>query len=115
MKNLFFIVLLISSFTYAQNNSPELEMEGKQVKATYFYDNGAVQQVGHFLDGKLEGKWISFDQTGAILSEAQYSYGMKTGKWILYAQTIPVKEIDYVLNQIISVRETTTTALASKN
>jgi antitoxin component YwqK of YwqJK toxin-antitoxin module len=115
MKNLFFIVLLISSFTYAQNNSPELEMEGKQVKATYFYDNGAVQQVGHFLNGKLEGKWISYDQNGNVISIAEYKNGTKTGKWTVYSHALPVKEVDYVSNQIVSITETTSTALASKN
>ncbi|MEN9323761.1 MAG: hypothetical protein RIT03_1164 [Bacteroidota bacterium] len=115
MKNLLFIALLISGISFAQNTSLELEREGKLVKAVYYFDNGTVQQEGHFLNGKLEGKWISYNQTGEILSVAEYTNGNKTGKWIIYAQDTPVKEVDYVSNQIISIRETTTNAIASKN
>ncbi|MBU3680409.1 MAG: membrane-binding protein [Flavobacterium sp.] len=115
MKKLLFIALLVSSLTYAQNSAPELEIIGNQVKATYYFENGAVQQVGHFLDGKLEGKWISYDQNGNVLSIAEYKNGAKTGKWKVYSHTLPVKEIDYVSNQIVSITESTSTALASKN
>jgi antitoxin component YwqK of YwqJK toxin-antitoxin module len=60
MKKLLFIALLVSSLTYAQNSAPELEINGNQVKATYYFENGAIQQVGHFLNGKLEGNTIFF-------------------------------------------------------
>lgn len=115
MKKLLFIALFVSTLTYAQNSTPELEINGNQVKATYYYENGSVQQVGHFLNGKLEGKWMSYDQMGNLLSVAEYQNGAKTGKWIVYSNALPVKEIDYVSNQIISITETTSTALASKN
>ena len=52
MKKLLFIALFVSTLTYAQNSTPELEINGNQVKATYYYENGSVQQVGHFLHGK---------------------------------------------------------------
>jgi antitoxin component YwqK of YwqJK toxin-antitoxin module len=115
MKNLLFIALLISSLTFAQNSTPELEINGKQVQAVYYHANGAVQQTGHFLNGKLEGKWVSYDQMGNVLSVAEYKNGVKTGTWTIYSQTLPIKEIDYVSNQIVSIRETASNALASKN
>jgi antitoxin component YwqK of YwqJK toxin-antitoxin module len=115
MKKLLFIALFVSTLTYAQNSTPELEINGSQVKATYYYENGSVQQVGHFLNGKLEGKWISYDQNGNVLSVAEYTNGTKTGKWTVYSHALPVKEVDYVSNQIVSITESTSTALASKN
>ena len=97
MKKLLFIALFVSTLTYAQNSTPELEINGNQVKATYYYE------------------WLSYDQMGNLLSVAEYQNGAKTGKWTVYSNAIPVKEIDYLSNQIISITETTSTALASKN
>ncbi|WP_324326756.1 hypothetical protein [Flavobacterium sp.] len=50
--------------TFAQTAKPVLEKEGDVVKATYYYDNGQIQQQGHFKDVKLEGSWVSYDANG---------------------------------------------------
>ena len=54
-------VLLVSGLTFAQNSSLKLEDVNGLVKATYYYDNGQIQQQGYFKDGKLEGSWVAFD------------------------------------------------------
>ena len=76
MKNLLFIALLISSLALAQNSAPELEINGKQVQAVYYHANGAVQQTGHFLNGKLEGKWVSYNENGVKISIAEYGFDL---------------------------------------
>ena len=54
MKNLILtIALLASTVIFAQNIEPKLEIVGQQVKATYFFENGNIQQEGFFTDGKL--------------------------------------------------------------
>ena len=45
--------LAIQALTFAQAKKPVLEQDGNLVKATYYYDNGQIQQQGHFKDGKL--------------------------------------------------------------
>ena len=47
--------VLISGMMFAQKE-PKLEVVGNLVKATYYHDNGQIQQEGFFKDGKLEGK-----------------------------------------------------------
>ena len=58
------VALVFSGMIYAQDSKPVLEPFGKKVKATYFYDNGQVQQEGYFENGKLEGYWVSYNEDG---------------------------------------------------
>ena len=50
-KYLLIVVIMMSGFAFSQDNNPVLEAEGQMVKATYYYANGNVQQVGYFKDG----------------------------------------------------------------
>ena len=116
MKNLLLVVVLfISVIGFSQSAKPVLEAEGQLVKATYYYDNGAVQQVGYFKNGKLEGKWMAYDVNGTLTSIAEYSNGVKSGKWIYYANSVAVREVDFSNNQVVAVKEGNSNALAIKN
>lgn len=116
MKNLVLVVvLLMSTIGFSQCEKPTLEAEGQLVKATYHYDNGNVQQVGYFKDGKLEGKWMAYDTNGALTSIAEYSNGVKSGKWIYYTNEVAVREVDFSNNQIVAVRKGNQNAIAVKN
>lgn len=85
MKNI--LVLVIALFTtvaFAQKEKTlTLNKETNLIDAVYYHDNGEISQVGSFtLDGKLEGKWISYDNKGNKLVAAFYDNGKKVGKWI---------------------------------
>ena len=60
--------VLISSMIFAQAKQPKLEIVDNEVKATYFYENGQIQQQGYFKDGKLEGSWLLL-MKGAIKNQ----------------------------------------------
>jgi antitoxin component YwqK of YwqJK toxin-antitoxin module len=94
--------VLISSMIFAQKGTPKLEVVDKMVKATYYYDNGKIQQEGFFKDGKLEGKWIAYDAQGNKLSVGEYSNGQKTGKWFFYNEA-KLSQVDYTNNQVAYV------------
>jgi hypothetical protein len=101
MKNITLLLAFIFSFVAtAQSVEPELEVVGNLVKATYYYDNGAVQQEGFFKEGKLEGKWTSYEVNGNIKSIAMYNEGVKSGKWV-----IDTKEVVYNNNEVVSVNK----------
>ncbi len=89
----------MTGFGFGQNEKPTLEAEGQLVKATYHYDNGTIQQVGYFKEGKLEGKWMAYDVNGSLTSIAEYSNGVKSGKWIYFADNVAVREVDFSNNQ----------------
>ncbi len=93
--------VLISGMIFAQKE-PKLEVVGNLVKATYYYDNGQIQQEGFFKDGKLEGKWVAFDANGNQKSVGEYTNGEKTGKWI-FSNGTKTSKVDYTDNQIALV------------
>ena len=103
MKKIMILASLsISALTFGQAAKPVLEQEGNLVKATYYYDNGQIQQQGHFKDGKLEGSWVAFDEKGNKKSIGEYSNGEKTGKWFFWSDK-SLSEVSYADNAIASV------------
>ncbi len=103
----------MSGIAFSQDNNPILEAEGQLVKATYHYENGNLQQVGYFKDGKLDGKWTSYDLNGNIKAIAEYINGEKSGKWI-FSDAITTKEVDFSNNQIVAINSRAN-AIANKN
>lgn len=95
--------LAISALTFAQTAKPVLEQEGNLVKATYYYDNGQIQQQGHFKDGKLEGSWVAFDSNGNKKSIGEYTNGEKTGKWFFWSDK-SLSEVDYSKSRVSNVK-----------
>ncbi len=93
---------MVSAVIFSQDK-PKLESLDDQVIATYYYENGNVKQVGSFVDGKLEGKWISYTEDGNIQTIALYRDGKKHGKWQYFESTFVTKEVDYKNNNIVQV------------
>ncbi len=115
MKNLILtFVLFASTAIFAQNIEPKLEIVGQQVKATYYHENGNIQQEGFFAEGKLDGKWTSYDVAGKVIAVAEYSNGQKTGKWLSY-NNLSVNEVLYANNNVVSSKILSQNTLASKN
>jgi antitoxin component YwqK of YwqJK toxin-antitoxin module len=107
MKKYILIALVfIGTTVAAQNiNQPKLETKGPLTVATYYYDNGSVQQEGTFnKNGALEGLWTSYDFKGNKLSQGNYSNGIKTGKWFFWTEN-SLKEVDFVNSKIMNVSE----------
>lgn len=95
--------LLITGMIFAQGPKPQLEAVGNKVKATYFHENGQVQQQGFYKNGKLEGQWVSFDKDGNKLAVAEYKKGEKVGKWFFWSDST-LSEVDYSNNQVATVK-----------
>ncbi|MFV5700361.1 toxin-antitoxin system YwqK family antitoxin [Flavobacterium sp. XS2P12] len=108
-KCIILVAILFSGIIFAQKGEPVLEPFGKKVKATYFFENGQVQQEGFFENGKLEGVWVSFDEKGNKTSSGEYQNGRKTGKWFFWSEKSDngfsnLSEVDYSNNRIASVK-----------
>jgi antitoxin component YwqK of YwqJK toxin-antitoxin module len=106
--------VLISGMISAQNIEPKLEAIGNTVKATYYYDNGNIQQQGFFKDGKLDGKWIAFDINGNKKSTGEYAQGQKTGKWFIWSED-NLSEVDYSDSKIALVKNWKKEAIVNRN
>lgn len=119
MKKLVILVaVLFSGIIFAQDGKPVLEPFGKKVKATYFYENGQVQQEGFFVKGKLEGAWVSYDENGNKIALGEYKNGKKVGKWFFWSEISEkgftnLNEVDYSNNKIASVKNWKKEAIAN--
>lgn len=115
MKKIVIIAaLMFSGLSVGQNKTPQLEEIDGMVKATYFYENGKVEQVGFFKDGKLEGKWISYDADGNKRAMAEYENGVKIGKWFYWNNAL-LMEVDYADNKVAAVKNWRSESVADKN
>ncbi len=112
-KYVIIAVLLVSGLTFAQNKAPKLENVNGLVKATYYYENGQVEQEGFFKDGKLDGTWTSYNENGSKKAVAEYTNGEKTGKWFFYNQN-SIAEVNYSNGAIAAVKNLNS-AIADKN
>lgn len=103
-KIMMIVVLVVSSVTFAQNREPKLEEVNGLVKATYYHENGKVQQEGFFANGKLDGKWISYNQNGVKIAIAEYAKGVKVGNWFFWNNE-GLSEVDYSKDAILSIKK----------
>ena len=106
-------VVLFSGALFAQDAKPVLEPFGEKIRATYFYENGQVQQVGYFENGKLEGLWESYNEQGERIATGEYSKGVKTGKWLFWNDE-QLAEVSYSKNNILSVKNWNQETIVSK-
>ncbi|MWB95908.1 membrane-binding protein [Flavobacterium sp. GA093] len=113
-KCVILVAILFSGILVAQEVNPELEAVGNKVKATYYYDNGRVQQEGYFVDGKLDGVWVAYDEKGNKTAVAEYTNGVKTGKW-MYFNDKTINQVAYADNKVESVKNLQKDALADRN
>lgn len=103
MKKFIIICIFFAAATgYSQDKQPTYTVEENLVKATYYYDNGAVSTQGFFKNKKLTGEWTRFDKEGNKIQLAYYDSGKKIGKWIVFSSE-SIKEIDYKNNAIANV------------
>ena len=72
-----------------------------------------VSQEGSFMNGKLQGTWVSFDQNGEKSAEGIYDKGVKVGTWYFWKGD-KLSEVTYSNNQIkkvVSYNKTSQVAL----
>lgn len=115
MKNLMiYVMLLVSGVFFAQGVQPKfVAVENNMIQATYFYDNGQVKQEGAYLNGKLHGKWISYNEDGTKQTSGEYNQGEKVGTWTFY-NTATINKVAFENSRIASVNTITKNYLATK-
>jgi len=76
---------------------------GDLIEATIYFEDGTISQKGFFTkDGKLTGKWISYNREGAKTAEAQYEAGKKVGTWFFWSND-NLTEVNYNNSRIADV------------
>ena len=109
MKKIIALLILLNvSMSFAQDrNKIDVKKDGDLTLATYYYDNGVIEQQGTFnADGKLHGVWTSYDMNGKKLTVGNYVEGKKVGKWLFWFND-KLREVEYRDSKISSVSEWT--------
>ena len=76
---------------------------GDLIEATIYFEDGTMSQKGFFTkDGKLTGKWISYNREGSKTAEAQYEDGKKVGTWFFWSND-NLTEVNYNNSRIADV------------
>lgn len=107
-------VMLVTGLVSAQEAQPKLEAQGQFVKATYFHDNGQVQQIGYFLNGKPDGQWVSFDSNGKKIAAGEYVDGKKSGQWLFW-NDVALTEVHYSDSRVAMVKNWKQEAIVNRN
>lgn len=104
MKKIIIAALMLSAGVLsAQEIKPKYEIVNQMVKATYYHDNGNIKMEGFYKDGKLHGKWISFNEDGSKQALGEYENGAKTGKWFFW-NDVTLNEVDYTDSRVADVK-----------
>jgi antitoxin component YwqK of YwqJK toxin-antitoxin module len=112
-KCLILVALMFSGIIFSQEANPELVIVGQRVKAIYRFEDGKIQQEGFFEKGKLQGKWVSYDQKGQKVAVGEYNQGKKTGEWLFYKDS-SITAVNYSESKITSVKSWKNQGLAKK-
>jgi antitoxin component YwqK of YwqJK toxin-antitoxin module len=113
-KFMLIAALMVTGLSVGQSKSPQLEEVNGMVKATYFYENGTVEQEGFFKNGLLVGKWVSYHADGSKKSIAEYENGKKVGKWFFW-NNASLNEVDYDNNVVVASKSWSNQQVADKN
>lgn len=113
-KIVILVALFIGSIAFSQQKNVQLEEVNGLVKATYLFNNGNIEQQGFFKDGKLDGIWTSYDESGKKKSVAEYKDGVKVGKWFFWNGN-NLSEVDFSRNTIADVKKWNKESIADKN
>jgi antitoxin component YwqK of YwqJK toxin-antitoxin module len=99
-------LLFVAALSFGQAGTiVKTEKSGDVTEATYYYEDGTVQQQGTFnAKGKLHGTWKSYDVNGNKLAVGKYANNKKVGKWLFWTDG-KLTEVDYVDSRIVSVNE----------
>lgn len=68
-----------------------VKREGFTGKCEEFYDSGKLKLSKQFLDGKLEGKSISYHENGQVWEEQEFMQNFQHKEKIIYTQSGQVK------------------------
>jgi len=104
------LVLVFISSAFAQEIKPTFEKQNDLVKATYYYDNGAVKEVGFFKENKLHSQWVTYNEAGEKITVAEYDMGEKVGKWYVISNDT-IKELTYEANKLVKVENSKETEI----
>ncbi len=117
MKKLLLFLFVVASISLvAQNKELTTFYDNGVVKSRYVYTNsqnytvtnyfpsGKPMETGSFVQGKMDGSWVTYNESGIKTAEAFYAQGNKTGNWKIFDEVGSLRYLlSYDSNKIVSV------------
>lgn len=103
MKKMLLISMMLVSVVVFSQDKTESESVDENITATFYHQNGTIKKVGDLVDGKKDGKWISYSDAGIVTEIAYYKEGKKHGKWQIFEVPSVTKIVEYKNDKIIKV------------
>ncbi len=72
-----------------------VEVNADLIEATYFFEDGTVNETGFFENDKLTGKWKTYNSNSELLAIGFFKESKKTGTWSFYQNGEVVQEVSY--------------------
>lgn len=76
------------------------EVNDDLIQATYFFEDGTVNETGFFKNEKLTGKWKTYNSDSELLAIGFFTDNRKSGTWSFYKDGEVYQEINYSGNAI---------------
>ena len=71
--------------------------EGGRIHFITYHENGRVKEVGCFHNGRRDGAWKQYSDTGALLAAAKFRDGKSQGVWeFRTSEDKPLGRLTYV-------------------
>jgi antitoxin component YwqK of YwqJK toxin-antitoxin module len=75
--------------------------EGERIHFITFHENGQVKEVGGFLQGRRDGVWKQYSDTGVLLARAGFHKGERQGTWeFRHAEDTPMGRLTYASGRL---------------
>lgn len=68
---------------YANGNlkAKYVAIDTEWVEVVYFFESGVIKETGFFHNGKVAGKWITYNQNSELVAMGEFQDGKRVGSW----------------------------------
>ena len=82
-----------------QNSTPQSrEVLGLSCRAIVYHNNGNVEIIGNYKNGKQEGEWKYYRENGKLEGIGNYKNGKREGEWKFYRENGKLEQIENFKN-----------------
>ncbi|HRF82617.1 MAG TPA: hypothetical protein PL070_21325 [Flavobacteriales bacterium] len=75
--------------------------DGTRIHFITFHENGQVKEVGCFRNGRRDGVWKQYSDTGVMMARASFRHGERQGTWeFRHAEDTPMGHLTYASGRL---------------
>lgn len=71
-------------YASGQLKAKYVKVDAAWVEVVYFYESGVIKETGYFYNGKLAGKWITYNENSELVAMGEFADGKRVGSWSFF-------------------------------